>query len=109
MSKADTLNHLRNSSSYPTTPASEAQTRYANSILAKIFETHPHRRKTFLFEVWGIKSSSELTRGMASAIIDWSGAIKENGYQPSKESIIEANAIVANAYVKDGQQPLFGK
>ena len=108
MNAADTLNYLRNSWSN-NKPASQAQIRYANSILAKIFESHPHRRKTFLFEVWGIDSSLDLTSGMASAIIDWSGAIQENNYQPSKESVAEANEIVASAYVKDGQQALFSE
>lgn len=90
-----------------TNPANEKQLKFARASLSKLVNGSAPDAKTILKHVFAVDSSSDLTSGEASAIIEWAGSKKENGYTPNPASIIEAARIVAAANIDAGQQPLF--
>jgi hypothetical protein len=90
------------------TPASEAQLKYARSSLSSVYAGDNDRAKVFLKAVFNLDTSSDLTKPMASAIIDWVGATKDNGYTPEPTAVAEAARLYEAAMVADGQVALFG-
>jgi hypothetical protein len=90
-----------------TSPANEKQLKFARASLSKLVNGSASDAKTILNHVFAVESSADLTSGEASAIIEWAGSKKENGYTPNPESIIEAARLVTAANVDAGQEPLF--
>jgi hypothetical protein len=81
--------------------------KFVRSSLSKLTGSDNDKSRTILNWVYGINSSTELTTGQASALIDWAGANKENEYTVSMTAVQEADRIVTAAYVDEGQTPLF--
>lgn len=90
-----------------TSPSNEKQLKFARASLSKLVDSDATNAKIILDYVFAVSSSSDLTSGEASAIIDWAGSKKENGYTASPPSIVEANRLVNAANVDAGQAPLF--
>lgn len=84
-------------------PASEKQLKYMRASLSKLVGSDADKAKVILLDVFGIKSSKDATSGMASAIIDWAGATRDNEYTVSPTSAEEAMAIT------NKDKPLFNE
>ena len=92
-----------------TTPASEAQLKYARASLSSVYNKDAGKAKVFLKYMFNLNTSSDLTGPMAAAIIDWIGATKENGYTPTQTAVSEAARLYNAAMADDGQAALFGE
>jgi len=90
-----------------TSAANEKQLKFARASLSKLVNANATDAKIILDYVFAVSSSSDLTSGEASAIIDWAGSNKDNGYTPNQSSVIEAAKLVTAANVEAGQEPLF--
>lgn len=88
-------------------PAKENQLKFVRASLGKLVKDDADKAKAVLAFMFGINSTTELTAGQASALIDWAGANKDNGYTVSVASAQEAERIVNARYVDEGQAPLF--
>ena len=97
--KAGQFSHYR--------PPSKKQLGLMNGMLSKIFGGDQERR-TWLGWVFNVSSSSEMTGGQVSAVLDWLGLEKnEMGeYIPSPPSIIEAKSMLPQALREKGQQDM---
>ena len=87
-------------------PASDKQLTYVRSSMSKLVENDHDKAKLLLFHIYGLESSADLTKGQASALIDWIGASKDNGYTPSEQAQTEASRLLRAFHKEQGQQEL---
>jgi len=73
--------------------ASEKQLKFMRSSLGKVASNAD--AKTILLQTFGVNSSTELSSGQTSAIIEWVGSKAENNWTPDPTAVAEAAAIVA--------------
>lgn len=86
---------------------SEGQLKYARASLSKLVSANASDAKSIIYFLFGKESSSDLTSGEASALIDWAGSNKDNNWTPDPNAITEAAQIVTAQNVANGQEPLF--
>lgn len=87
-------------------PASDKQLTYVRSSLSKLVENDNDKAKLLLFHIYGLESSTELTKGQASALINWVGANADNGYTPTEQAQTEASRLLRAFHKEQGQQEL---
>lgn len=87
-------------------PASDKQLKYVRSSVSNLVESDADKAKLLLFHIYGVDSSSDLTGGQASALIDWIGATAANKYTPSEAAQLEAHRLLRAFEVEAGQQEL---
>lgn len=87
-------------------PASDKQLKYVRSSVSSLVESDADKAKLLLFHIYGVDSSSDLTGGQASALIDWIGATAANKYTPSEAAQLEAHRLLRAFEVEAGQQEL---
>ena len=87
-------------------PASDKQLTYVRSSMSKLVENDHDKAKLLLFHIYGLESSTELTKGQASALINWVGANADNGYTPTEQAQTEASRLLRAFQVEQGQQEL---
>ena len=88
-------------------PAGEKQLKFTRASLSSLTGDNHADASAIIRYVFGVDSSTKLTGGQASALIDWAGANKDNGYKVNPTSVIEARGIVNAQLVADGQGSLF--
>lgn len=86
--------------------ASDKQLTYVRSSMSKLVDGESDKAKLLLYHVYGLDSSSELTKGQASALIDWIGSTKETDWQPTERAQLEAQRLLRAFEVERGQQEL---
>jgi hypothetical protein len=64
------------------------------------------KAKSVIKYLWGLDTSSDLTAGQCSAMIDWIGATQDNDYQPLPVAIQEIERIHTAQLKAEGQQQL---
>ena len=87
--------------------AGEKQLKFTRASLSSLTGDNHADASAIIRYVFGVDSSTKLTGGQASALIDWAGANKDNGYKVNPTSVIEARGIVNAQLVADGQGSLF--
>ena len=86
--------------------ASEGQLKFARSSLSKVYGNDD--AKLFLWYVFGLESSTNLSGPACSAIIDWVGATKENNYRATAAAAVEAKNLIDAAQKDTLNEDLFG-
>lgn len=89
-------------------PASRAQRTAARLAVMSLVLNDEGNYRRVLQILTGKTSSTELTSGEASALIEWSGTMENDEYQPRVEAIKEAALLLRQLNVEAGQQSLFG-
>lgn len=96
-----------------TSLATEPQVGYVASMMGSVFGTGQQAnvaRHQVLEYVFGVKSTKELTKGQAHALIDWlktgEGRTFDGGWEPSPGVVDQANALLRAWGEEHGQQRL---
>jgi hypothetical protein len=86
-------------------PAKENQLKFVRASLSKLVKDDAEKAKAIIRFVFSISSTAELTAGQASALIDWAGANKDNGYTVNPASAQEAERIAAQGSTQAPIEP----
>jgi len=98
--------YMKNKAHGSTSAPSEKQLTYMRSSLSKAAGT-PQKAKQVQSYLFGVDSSTLLTSGQVSAIIDWLGATADNEYTADPVSLQELERV-CTAYLREqGQADLF--
>ena len=93
---------LQTAASGKDNPASDGQLKFMRASLSKV-AVNKDRAAAFLAHVFDLTTSADCTNGQASAIIEWAGANKENGYEPLPQAAQELERIYT-AWMKGQRQ-----
>jgi hypothetical protein len=87
-------------------PVNDKQRKFVVASLSKALpaERDRHAVTEWLF---GAASTSALTSAQASAIINWIGANRDNGYEPDPVAVAEAGRLLDHVLKEQGQLDLF--